>query len=232
MSLAIPEPNQFADPADHGRANGPRPAPAALVPDAQHDPLASGRLAAAAVDDPVLQRRLLGRPLRPVPRAASSSSGSPTSCSTRSSSTCSACSSCRSRSCCSSRRESSPTPRLFHSREGAFLLTTPATTDRIFAYKFAEAVAISSWGFFLLGSPLMAAYGLTIKAPAAFYAMFMIYLFMFVLIAGSLGAIAAIVVANIFPKRQKLVLAAGGDHDAWPGGRVWRSGSGGRRATR
>jgi ABC-2 type transport system permease protein len=98
---------------------------------------------------------------------------------------------------------------LFHSREGAFLLTTPATTDRIFAYKFGESVVISSWGFFLLGSPLMAAYGLTIRAPAAFYAMFLIYLVMFVLIAGSLGAIVAIVVANVFPKRQKGVLAAG-----------------------
>ena len=105
---------------------------------------------------------------------------------------------------------------LFHSREGAFLLSTPATTDRIFAYKFAEAVAISSWGFFLLGSPLMAAYGLTVKAPAAFYAMFLIYLVMFVLIAGSLGAITAIVVANVFPKHQKVVLAAGRDHDAGP----------------
>ena len=98
---------------------------------------------------------------------------------------------------------------LFHSREGAFLLSTPATTDRIFAYKFAESVAISSWGFFLLGIPLMAAYGLDVKAPAAFYAMFLIYLLMFVLIAGSLGAIVAIVVANVFPKRQKGVLAAG-----------------------
>jgi ABC-2 type transport system permease protein len=46
---------------------------------------------------------------------------------------------------------------LFHSREAAFLLTTPASTDRIFAYKFAEAVGFSSWGFFLLGSPLMVA---------------------------------------------------------------------------
>jgi ABC-2 type transport system permease protein len=98
---------------------------------------------------------------------------------------------------------------LFHSHEGAFLLTTPASTDRIFAHKFAEAVVISSWGFFLLGSPLMAAYGITVKAPAAFYAMFLIYLVMFVLIAGSLGAIVAIVVANVFPKRQKAVLALG-----------------------
>jgi ABC-2 type transport system permease protein len=95
---------------------------------------------------------------------------------------------------------------LFHSREGAFLLTTPATTDRIFAYKFAEAVALSSWGFFLLGSPLMVAFGLTMRSPPAFYAMFLVYLLSFVLLAGSLGAIAAIAMANIFPRRQKLVL--------------------------
>jgi ABC-2 type transport system permease protein len=98
---------------------------------------------------------------------------------------------------------------LFHSSEGAFLLTTPATTDRIFAYKFTEAVGISSWGFFLLGSPLMVAYGITVRAPAGFYCMFLIYLVMFVLIAGSLGAVAAIVIANVFPRRHKMILALG-----------------------
>jgi ABC-2 type transport system permease protein len=97
---------------------------------------------------------------------------------------------------------------LFHSREGAFLLTTPATTDRIFAYKFAEATGLSSWGFFLLGSPLMVAYGLTSDAPAAYYAIFLAYLASFVMIAGSLGAIAAIAVANVFPRRQRLVLGS------------------------
>ena len=96
---------------------------------------------------------------------------------------------------------------LFHSREAAYLLTTPATTDRIFSYKFAEAVGLSSWGFFLLGSPLMVAYGLTVRAPLSFYAMFLAYLVSFVLLAGSLGSIAAVTVANIFPRRQKLVLA-------------------------
>ncbi len=99
---------------------------------------------------------------------------------------------------------------LFHSREGAFLLTTPATTDRIFAYQFTESVGLSSWAFFLLGSPLMAAYGLTNGAAPGFYLIFLAYLVAFVLIAGSLGAIAAIVVANVFPRRQKLVLAASG----------------------
>jgi ABC-2 type transport system permease protein len=96
---------------------------------------------------------------------------------------------------------------LFHSREATFLLTTPASTDRIFAYKFTEAIGFSSWGFFLLGSPLMVAYGLTVKAPASFYALFLAYLLSFVLIPGSLGAIAAIIVANVFPRRQRAVLA-------------------------
>ncbi len=99
---------------------------------------------------------------------------------------------------------------LFHSREGTFLLTMPATTDRIFAYKFAEAVGMSSWGFFLLGSPLMVAYGLTMHAPAGFYLMFLAYLVSFVMIAGSVGAMLAILVANVFPKRQRLVLGAAG----------------------
>ena len=75
------------------------------------------------------------------------------------SSTSSACSSCRSGDALLLDGIITYTG-LFHSREAAFLLTTPASTDRIFAYKFAEAIGFSSWGFFLLGSPLMAAYGI------------------------------------------------------------------------
>jgi ABC-2 type transport system permease protein len=95
---------------------------------------------------------------------------------------------------------------LFHSREATYLLSTPASTDRIFAHKFTEAVGFSSWGFFLLGSPLMVAYGLTVKATTGFYAMFLPLLISFVLIPASLGAVAAVVVANVFPRRQKTVL--------------------------
>ena len=65
---------------------------------------------------------------------------------------------------------------LFQSREAAYLLTTPASTDRIFAYKFFEAIGFSSWGFLLLGSPMMVAYGITVQASPAFYAIFLLYL--------------------------------------------------------
>jgi ABC-2 type transport system permease protein len=98
---------------------------------------------------------------------------------------------------------------LFQSREAAFLLTTPASTDRIFAYKFFEAIGFSSWGFLLLGSPMLVAYGLTVGASGAFYGIFVLYLFAFVLVPGCSGAVAAVLVANFFPRRQKTILAAG-----------------------
>lgn len=98
---------------------------------------------------------------------------------------------------------------LFESREAAFLLAGPASTDRIFAYKYLEALAFSSWGFLLLGSPMMVAYGITVQASNSYYLIFLAFLLAFVLLAGSLGAVAAILVANYFPRRQKTVLVAG-----------------------
>ena len=101
---------------------------------------------------------------------------------------------------------------LFHSREAAYLLTTPAPADQVFAFKFAEAMAFSSWGFLLLGSPMMVAYGISVGASSAFYLVFLAYLIGFVLIPGSLGAIGAILLANYLPRKAKwgfLALAAG-----------------------
>jgi ABC-2 type transport system permease protein len=98
---------------------------------------------------------------------------------------------------------------LFQSREAAYLLTTPATADRIFAYKFIEAIGFSSWGFLLLGSPMMAAYGINAQADPAFYGMFLLYLISFVVIPGGLGATAAVLVANVFPRRQKTIVGLG-----------------------
>jgi ABC-2 type transport system permease protein len=96
---------------------------------------------------------------------------------------------------------------LFQSREAAFLLTLPAAPDRVFAYKFVEAVGFSSWAFLLLGSPMMVAYGLTVGAEGGFYLIALLYLLAFVTLTGSLGAAAAVLVASFFPRRQKTVLA-------------------------
>jgi ABC-2 type transport system permease protein len=116
---------------------------------------------------------------------------------------------------------------LFQRREAAFLLTLPIAPDRVFAYKFVEAIAVSSWAFLLLGSPLMVAYGISVGVPWTFYPVFFLYLFAFVLIPGSVGAIAAVGVARFFPKRQKTILALLGGATLlagfWVVVHVWRS---------
>jgi ABC-2 type transport system permease protein len=101
---------------------------------------------------------------------------------------------------------------LFGTRETAYLLTTPVPTDQIFAHSFVEAIAFSSWGFLLLGSPMMVAYGIISQAPWPFYVLFLAYLVSFVLIPGALGGAGAILVARFLPRRAKTVLAiiAGG----------------------
>ncbi len=98
---------------------------------------------------------------------------------------------------------------LFQSREASFLLSLPAPSDRVFAYKFTEALGFSSWGFVLLGSPMMVAYGITVEAEPAYYVVFFAFLLAFVMIPGCLGAVAAVLVANYFPKRHKVVLGLG-----------------------
>ena len=120
---------------------------------------------------------------------------------------------------------------LFQSREAAFLLTTPASPDRIFAYKFFEAIAYSSWAFLLLGSPLMVSFGIVEDASWAFYAIFPVFFLAFVLIPGSLGAIGAILVGGLPAEAAE---DGPGDRrrPARPGpGRRSACGSGGRPAT-
>src|SRR5437868_9227608 len=60
---------------------------------------------------------------------------------------------------------------LYKSPEADHLLTLPTRPERIVLYKFQEAVFFSSWGFFLLASPIMIAYGLVAVAPWYYYAL-------------------------------------------------------------
>ena len=64
---------------------------------------------------------------------------------------------------------------LFSSAESNFLLSLPARADQVFAYKYQGAIAFSSWGFILLGSPVLVAYG--VSAGAVWYFYFILLLF-------------------------------------------------------
>ena len=71
---------------------------------------------------------------------------------------------------------------LFRSPEAAFLLSTPARADQVFAFKYQGALAFSSWAFVLLGSPILLAYGIIAEVPWYFYALLPLYFFGFVLL--------------------------------------------------
>jgi ABC-2 type transport system permease protein len=97
---------------------------------------------------------------------------------------------------------------LFASAETAFLLVTPLDADQIFAYKFQGAVGFSSWAFVLLASPVLIAYGLVVGggAPWFYFALLPLFFLGFVLLPGSLGALACLLLVNWLPRRRRQVI--------------------------
>jgi ABC-2 type transport system permease protein len=99
---------------------------------------------------------------------------------------------------------------LFSATETAFLLTTPARADRVFAYKYQGALGFSSWAFVLLGSPILIAYGAVFAVPWYFYALLPLFFIGFVLLPGSLGALLCLLVVNFVPQKRKQILVLAG----------------------
>lgn len=97
---------------------------------------------------------------------------------------------------------------LFRSRDAAFLLTSPARTGRVFLHKFQEAIVLSSWGFVLLGSPILLAYGVVAGAPWYFYVLLLPFLVAFLYIPVAIGAILCLWVVRYIPDRILTVLIA------------------------
>ncbi len=95
---------------------------------------------------------------------------------------------------------------LFRSPEIAFLLTIPARTERIFLHKFQDAVLLSSWGFILLGSPVILAYGLTADAPWYYYLMMFPFVLSFVYIPAAIGAVICMLIMYFMPAKRRLVV--------------------------
>ncbi len=91
---------------------------------------------------------------------------------------------------------------LFRGGEVAWLLTLPIDEEQIFQHEFQHAVMFSSWGFVLLGSPLLVAYGMVAEAPWYFYAMTLPMLVAFVFIPAGIGAILLLAIMRLFPRRR------------------------------
>jgi ABC-2 type transport system permease protein len=95
---------------------------------------------------------------------------------------------------------------MFTAPESRFLLTTPARADRIFAAKFEAAVAFSSWGFVVLGLPVLVAYGLVGGVPWYFYPLLPLFLLGFVILPGAVSALVCLLLVRYLPRNRKQVL--------------------------
>lgn len=89
---------------------------------------------------------------------------------------------------------------LYRSGESSFLLTCPLRAETIHAHKFTEALWFSSWGFILLGSPMLIAYGIVRDAPWSFFVMLVPFIVTFVVIPASIGSILCMLVVAGLPR--------------------------------
>ena len=94
---------------------------------------------------------------------------------------------------------------LFRSRETAFLLTLPARTERIFLHKFQNAVIFSSWGFLLLGSPVLLAYGLSVSAPWYYFLVLPPFMVAFIYLPSAIGGIFCLLLVYYVPRHRLFV---------------------------
>jgi ABC-2 type transport system permease protein len=99
---------------------------------------------------------------------------------------------------------------LFRGDEIAHLLTLPARAERIVLFKFQEGVVFSCWGFMLLGTPMLIAYGVTSAAPWYYYAMILPFMISFVLIPTGLGALLCLLVVYYLPALRLYALVLAG----------------------
>jgi len=97
---------------------------------------------------------------------------------------------------------------LYSAAETSFLLSTPASADQVFAYKYQGALAFSSWAFILLGTPILLAYGWVFAVPWGFYVLLPLFFLGFVLLPGSVGALLCVLLVHYAPRQRKQVLVA------------------------
>lgn len=98
---------------------------------------------------------------------------------------------------------------LYNSPDTTLLLSMPVRSERIVLYKFQEAVFFSSWGFFLLASPIMCAYGIVVNAPWFYYLLLIPLIISFVYIPCGIGAILCLGIIHKLPKLRRVVVALG-----------------------
>ncbi len=96
---------------------------------------------------------------------------------------------------------------IYKSPDVSLLLTLPARPQRLALEKFSETTILACWGFVLLGSPLLVAYGFVNGAPPAYFLLLLPLLISFAIIPAGVGAIACLLLVSIAPRFRRLFLS-------------------------
>jgi ABC-2 type transport system permease protein len=89
---------------------------------------------------------------------------------------------------------------LYTSAESRLLLTLPVRAEAIYAHKFQEAVWFSTWGFVLLGSPMLAAYGVERGSSWPYFVLLLPFMLAFAVIPATLGGIVCMALVTWLPR--------------------------------
>ena len=95
---------------------------------------------------------------------------------------------------------------LYASQETEFLLTLPVRDERIVFYRFQEALFFSSWGFFLLASPMMVAYGIVVQAPWYYYVFLPALMISFAYIPCAIGSLLCLLLISRLPRLRRILV--------------------------
>ncbi|MBM4023282.1 MAG: hypothetical protein FJ284_13800, partial [Planctomycetes bacterium] len=96
---------------------------------------------------------------------------------------------------------------LYLSPESRLLLTLPVRAKTIFAHKFHEAMWFASWGFILLGSPMLVAFGVVRQANWPYFALLLPLMIAFVTIHAALGGICCVALVAWLPRLRMHALS-------------------------
>ncbi len=97
---------------------------------------------------------------------------------------------------------------LYCSPESRLLRTLPVRAETVFSHKFREAMWFSSWGFVLLGSPMLVAYGVVRDAAWPYYALLLPFMLAFVVIPAACGGICCMLLVGWLPRLRLHLLTA------------------------
>lgn len=95
---------------------------------------------------------------------------------------------------------------LFRGDEAVFLMTTPARPSRVVTHKLQEATFFAGWGFLLLGTPMLIAYGVSNSSPWYYYLLLAPFLVCFAMIPANIGAAICLLTVRFLPKKKLQVL--------------------------